>query len=51
MVSFTGSSITPVLVGYVLDTVARYDIGFLAISAIAVLGLVGSLFFGQRKPA
>lgn len=51
MVSFVGSSITPVLVGYVLDTVARYDIGFLAISAIAVLGLVGSLFFGQRRVA
>lgn len=51
MVSFIGSSITPILVGYVLDTVARYDIGFLAISAIAVLGLVGSLFFGQRRQA
>lgn len=51
MASFIGSSITPIFVGYVLDTVARYDIGFLAISIIAVSGLVGSLFFGQRKPA
>jgi len=51
MGSFIGSSITPIIVGYVLDTVARYDIGFMTISAIAVVGLVGSLFFGQQKPA
>jgi len=51
LVSFIGSSITPVFVGYVLDTFARYDIGFLAISAIAISGLVGSLFLRQRKPA
>jgi len=51
MASFIGSSITPIFVGYVLDTVARYDIGFLAISMIALSGLVGSLFYAQRKPA
>ncbi len=51
MASFIGSSITPIFVGYVLDTVGRYDIGFLAISMIAMSGLIGSLFFAQRKQA
>jgi predicted MFS family arabinose efflux permease len=51
MASFIGSSITPIFVGYVLDTLGRYDIGFVAISMIAVSGLIGSLFFARRKPA
>jgi MFS family permease len=51
MASFIGSSITPIIVGYILDTMGRYDIGFLTISIIAILGLIGSVLFGQRKPA
>jgi MFS family permease len=51
MASFIGSSITPIIVGYILDTMGRYDIGFLAISIIAILGFIGALLFGQRKPA
>jgi len=51
MASFIGSSITPTIVGYLLDTVGRYDIGFVTISIIAILGLIGSVLFGQRKPS
>jgi MFS family permease len=51
MASFIGSSITPIIVGYILDTMGRYDIGFLTISIIAILGFIGALLFGQRKPA
>ena len=51
LASNIGSSITPVLVGYILDAMGRYDIGFLTISIIAILGFIGALLFGQRKPA
>jgi ACS family glucarate transporter-like MFS transporter len=49
MLSFIGSSITPTVVGYILDTVGRYDIGFVTISVIAILGLIGSVLFERRK--
>jgi MFS transporter, ACS family, glucarate transporter len=51
MATFIGCSITPIIVGYILDTTGRYDIGFLTISIIAILGLIGALLFGQRKSA
>jgi MFS family permease len=48
MASFIGSSITPIIVGYILDTMGRYDIGFLTISIIAILGLIGSVLFWKK---
>jgi predicted MFS family arabinose efflux permease len=50
MATLMGYSITPIIVGYILDTTGRYDIGFLTLSIIAILGLIGALLFGQRNP-
>lgn len=38
-----GSFISPVMIGYVLDTTGSFSLGFSIIGAVAVLGLLGAL--------
>jgi nitrate/nitrite transporter NarK len=40
-----GAAVTPAVVGMVLDATNRYDLGFLSLSFIAIIGLASSLIY------
>ena len=41
--SFIGASVTPTVTGYILEYTHSYELTFMAVSVISLLGLFGSL--------
>ena len=49
-ISNIGSFISPVMIGYILDSTRSYVIGFGALGALASVGLIGIMFLKSETP-